>query len=276
VACASPGNCATGDVSVAATGGGQPIVASENNGTWTPAVEVPGITALPGAATPTSASVSFVSCGATGDCTLIWNVFSGPARGDISVEKNGVWGQPQQVPGQPAGSTSNLVSVACATASPGTCVVGGRAGRPGIFILTEHAGVWGTPKAIPGLKTLSGDRGVDPAGIACSTAGNCVLGGSYGLPSRHDHSSAWTATEKNGTWSSAQHPAGLAALDKGPNSAVESVSCGAPGYCAAVGYYTPTTPDTVDGIRAFLASRVNGTRQQAQPEPGLSISPAGG
>ena len=63
VSCASAGNCAAGGFY---SNGGQAFVASEVNGTWRAAIEVPGTAALnQGGAARTDS----VSCGSAGNCS---------------------------------------------------------------------------------------------------------------------------------------------------------------------------------------------------------------
>jgi hypothetical protein len=57
-------------------------------------------------------------------------------------------------------------------------------------------------------------------------------------------------TETNGTWGTALEVPGTAALNKGKAGRVNSVSCGAPGNCAAGGFYT----DAFHNQQAFVVN----------------------
>src|SRR5215467_12364624 len=65
VSCASAGNCAAGGYYTDRSGHFQAFVASERNGTWRTAVEVPGTGALNKGG---NASVFSVSCASAGNC----------------------------------------------------------------------------------------------------------------------------------------------------------------------------------------------------------------
>jgi len=66
VSCASPGNCAAGGTYTDGSGYIQAFMASEVNGRWRPAIEVPGTGKLNKGGGP--ASVNSVSCASPGNC----------------------------------------------------------------------------------------------------------------------------------------------------------------------------------------------------------------
>jgi hypothetical protein len=66
VSCASAGNCAAGGQYRDSSKHFQAFVASEVNGTWRAAIEVPGTAALNGGG---HAEVDSVSCGSAGNCS---------------------------------------------------------------------------------------------------------------------------------------------------------------------------------------------------------------
>jgi len=68
-----------------------------------------------------------------------------------------------------------------------------------------------------------------------------------------------------GTWGTAKELPGLAALNKGGNATVYSVSCPLPGNCGAAGTYT----DGADQLQAFVANQTNGTWGKAIEVPGI-------
>jgi hypothetical protein len=78
---------------VPAAGGHQPFVVSERNGVWGQAIQVPGL----GTLTVQLAYVWSVSCASPGNCAAggAWEGIDTPQRqGFVTVERNGVWGQP--------------------------------------------------------------------------------------------------------------------------------------------------------------------------------------
>jgi hypothetical protein len=75
----------------------------------------------------------------------------------------------------------------------------------------------------------------------------------------------------SGSWGDAVEVPGIAALDSGVDSGLNSVSCASPGNCSAGGYYTDDNDTS-----AFTVSEVNGTWGQAMAVPGLATLNAGG
>jgi hypothetical protein len=75
-----------------------------------------------------------------------------------------------------------------------------------------------------------------------------------------------------GPWTSAIEVPGLAALNASGRAEVQSVSCGAPGSCVAVGSYL----DGSDHLRGFLVSQQDGAWGNAIEVPGLATLSAAG
>ena len=134
-------------------------------------------------------------------------------------------------------------------------VLGAGAARvPGL----AHAGAWDIMRQVPGSVAVSPAALVS---VSCASVGNCSAGG-YGYRGRA--AEPLVVVEKNGIWGSAQvvAPGGLPA----PVQAVTtSVSCAAPGSCAAGGYY-----QTVSNSYAFVVSENHGTWDRAERVPGLA------
>src|SRR5260221_9205537 len=86
------------------------------------------------------------------------------------------------------------------------------------------------------------------------------------MPSTTPVSTPAAAVRAAGWWGRAIAVPGLAALNKGRNGEVLSVSCAAPGSCAAGGDYGNhgNNPYDVTTRRAFVVSEVNGTWAAAQ------------
>jgi hypothetical protein len=102
IACTAPGGCvASGNY----TDTGQAVqgwVATEKNGTWGNAIEIPGLAALNKFH---NVGVARVACAATGSCVAFGNYQSGPGDDNpkitafIASETKGVWGNATQLPG---------------------------------------------------------------------------------------------------------------------------------------------------------------------------------
>src|SRR5215469_16119773 len=68
-----------------------------------------------------------------------------------------------------------------------------------------------------------------------------------------------------GTWGTAKELPGLAALNKGGDATVYSVSCPSPGNCGAAGTYV----DGASKLQAFVANQTNGSWGKAIEVPGI-------
>src|SRR5258707_1004080 len=157
VSCASAGNCAAGGVyrdrSRHSPAGG----ASQVNGRWGTAIEVPGTAALDAGVI---AEVTSVACASAGNCAAAGFYHDGSSiysLAFVASQRNGRWGTAIEVPGtaalNPAGDT-RVSSVACAPA--GNCTAGGSYGGPP----GTHPGAVARPPARPrGTVALNPGRG---------------------------------------------------------------------------------------------------------------------
>jgi hypothetical protein len=171
----------------------QAFVASEQNGRWGMAIEVPGIAALnPGH----YAEVSTVSCASAGSCAAGGDAASsapnlnggGHQQGFVVSESNGAWGMAIAVPGLGALNThgdARVESVSCA--SPGNCTAGGNYdGDPSYgdgygkgYVVSEKNGAWSRAINVPGLRALHAGQYSDVKAVSCASPGNCAAGGLY-------------------------------------------------------------------------------------------------
>jgi hypothetical protein len=100
--------------------------------------------------------------------------------------------------------------------------------------------------------------------VSCASDGNCVVVGHY-----TDATGRWQpffGEEKDGTWQNTSTVPGIAALDVGHFSDLQSVSCASAGNCAAIGFYT----DASGTGQVFTIDEVNGTWGSAAKLPGPS------
>jgi hypothetical protein len=90
---------------------------------------------------------------------------------------------------------------------------------------------------VPGLAALDKDgRPTAVNAVSCVPAGGCAIGGYYA--DRSHRRQGFVATEDNGKWTKPIPLPGLAALNTGGFAEVGSLSCPAPGNCAAGGFYS--------------------------------------
>src|SRR5215472_2288644 len=129
VSCSSAGDCAAGGQYTDRSGHAQAFVASERNGTWHKAIEVPGTAALnAGADQARGADVTSVSCSSGGNCAAGggYDDRSGHGQAFVASERNGTWRKAIEVPGTAAlnvGGSAVVDSVSCGLA--GNCAAGG-------------------------------------------------------------------------------------------------------------------------------------------------------
>jgi hypothetical protein len=183
VSCASAGNCSAGESYRGRSGALQAFVASERNGRWGKAIEVPGLAALNAGRL---ASVSSVSCASAGNCGAggSYRDGSGAFQAFVASERNGRWGKAIEVPGSGAlntGGNAVVNSVSCGSA--GNCAAGGRyvdgSGGFSAFVASERNGRWGKAIEVPGSGALNTGGHAVVYSVSCGSAGNCTAGGSY-------------------------------------------------------------------------------------------------
>jgi hypothetical protein len=127
-----------------------------------------------------------LSCPAAGNCLL--GGFTGTNVPVTETQHNGIWAQPQTIPGMAAinaGHQANVSALYCT--APGQCVAGGLgAVPPGDalsqgWLATEANGRWGKAFVVPGISTLEkpGQGPSELYAFACWDTAQCVAGGYY-------------------------------------------------------------------------------------------------
>jgi hypothetical protein len=192
VSCSSAGNCAAAGGYADGHGRRQGFVASEANGVWGRAIEVPGLAAL--SKGRRGAGTSSVSCASARNCAAVGGYVDGKghAQGFVVTKRRGVWGRAIEVPGLAAlntGGDGRVVWVSCPSAGNCAAVGGytdGRGHGQG-FVVTERQGAWHRAIKVPGLGALNsgGDAGV--RAVSCASPWSCVAGGYYAKRSGHLH-----------------------------------------------------------------------------------------
>ncbi len=271
VACGSAGNCAAGgfySYAEPAYDRVAPFVATERGGRWGKAVDLQA-----------DGEVYSMSCASGGNC-LAGGSAAGPDEyyanhnAFFIEERAGHWGRLSPVPGLRALKhvDSWISSVACPSA--GNCAVGGgyddRSGHQQAFVADERNGRWGMAMQVPGLGALNAGGSADLS-VSCGSAGNCAAGGYY--RDGDGHYQGFVAVERSGRWGRAIEVPGLGVLNKGDRAAVNSVSCGSAGNCAAGGTYDGgvVPPKRSGRLRGFVAAERNGRWGRAIQVPGLAV-----
>jgi hypothetical protein len=253
------GNTAKAALDVAAqpgaVGGWSPIqqLGGVSNGT------VPGVTAL--------------SCPATGDCVAAGTVADGTGTGIyVAAESGGNWGSARELAGAgvvdfTAGKSGTAVN-ALSCAADGDCVLGGTyedaSGDYHAIVAGEQSGKWTSATEVPGSAALNAGGKAQVTSVSCTGPQDCAVGGWYtdgGFKQQ-----AFVVGETNGVWGNAAEVPGTAALNTLGKAAVTSLSCTAPGNCAAVGWYS----DSTTGRQAMIVTESGGTWGNARQAPGTA------
>jgi hypothetical protein len=280
VSCWAVNNCAAGGYygySDAVTPPHRRVfVASERNGRWGKAEEVPGLAALN---TGGNAQVASVSCAPGGYC-VAGGYYTENTHGVDSSQAfvvtavKGRWRAAVEVPGTAAldagGGFAKVTSVSCPAA--GSCAAGGYYAdsrhQVRAFVVSQQKGSWHAARRLP--VPVAGIGGDGFGSLSCWSAGNCAAGGGRSISGGLR---AWVVSERNGVWGKPGQVPGLAALNTGHASFVNSVSCTRGGYCAVGGYYTlpAAGPDNPAYDSPFVASGRNGRWRAAVAWPASPV-----
>src|SRR5712692_2072473 len=200
---------------------------------------------------------------------LGWVLLAGAAPAVAGVPSAGAGGCDKaiEVPGTAAldkGGFAEVESVSCAAA--GGCAAGGRFSPFGhfqAFVVTRAGGRWRKAIEVPGTAALDKGGFAEVRSVSCAAAGSCAAGGQY---QAFGHQQAFVVSEAGGRWRKAIEVPGTAALNKGRDAAILSVSCAAAGSCAAGGFYI----DGSGNEQAFVVSEAGGRWRKAIEVPGTA------
>jgi len=263
LSCAAAGDCSAGGQYTARHGQFQAWVATERDGVWGTAIEVPGSARLDVAG---GADIGTMSCTKPGDCTAggeygVAGFSGGASQALVVTERNGVWGRAMEVPrtgrlnylGQ-----AEVESVSCA--APGDCSAGGyyldRHDNQDAFVVTQHGGRWGKAAEVRGPARLIAGGGAIES-VSCARVGYCSAGGDL-------NGEAIVVAQRGGRWGRAAEVPGSARLNTADDAEIESVSCAAPGDCSAGGYYSSGNYNS----QAFVVTERRGRWGKAIEVPG--------
>ena len=163
-----------------------------------------------------------------------------------------------------------LTVAAVAAVGVASLATGSAAARTGAVAASLGSQVWGTAEEVPGTAALNRGGFAVITSVSCAAAGNCSAGGDYRDSS--GHTQAFVVSQVSGTWHTAIEVPGTAALNRGGDAVVTSVSCAAAGNCSAGGHYQDSS-----GRQVFVVSQVNGTWHTAIEVPGTAaLNESGG
>ncbi len=247
LSCSTQGNC---------TAGGKyqvpgpndmffnPFAATERSGHWSKAVVI-----AQNVNVHHQGFLSALSCTGTGDCEAVGSAAtsSGP-QGFVISETDGIWGPGRIVPGSPSGSFQlGAAAYTIWCSAPGFCQAGGYAkaasgGSSGTsvdaYVVTEHAGHWGTLVHV--AQSLNTDGSAATDSLSCSSYQNCVAIGWYQHHvSLTSYVEDFVTVERHGHWSTAANlPGTSAGADNNYANGVSctgSLDCGIAGQLSLVG-----------------------------------------
>lgn len=254
--CTSSGNCVSGGSFTDGSQSQQAFLSQESDGVWSSATVIARALNVGG-----SAQIMAISCPAAGSCTAV-GFYSDVAEARhtfVISQVNGTWGYPTEVPDFTSLKTqdaSEMSTLFCTTST--TCVGVGiylenSIGIAQPIVFSETKGVWATPVEAPGSASFNPNGLAVVDLLACPSTSTCVASGVILMLSPLSIE-PFLITENNGAWASPEAVPGMSALSRQSIAVVESLSCGAPGDCTAVGEYT----DAVGGSQAFVINEVAG------------------
>jgi D-alanine-D-alanine ligase-like ATP-grasp enzyme len=121
-------------------------------------------------------------------------------------------------------------------------------------------GTWGNAMQVAAGLNQGGEAQLNS--VSCASAGNCSAGGYY--TNNAEQTQAFVISQANGAWGRAEEVPGSAALNRGWNAEVSSVSCVSAGNCAAGGRYQ----DRSTRRHVFVVTETNGVWGRAEEVPG--------
>ncbi|MDG1266701.1 MAG: hypothetical protein P8O03_10310 [Ilumatobacter sp.] len=204
------------------------------------------------------AQIFSVSCSEPGECAAAGYYTDAAGRqGFVVTRTGGIWRDAEPIPALKAlngGNRAEAYSVSCAV--PGECAVTGYytggAGRQA-FVVTQTGGIWRDAEPIPGIAFLNGGDKAESYSVSCAAVGECAATGVY--RDNNAKNQGFVVSQTNGEWGNAEPIPGLEVLNEGVmgTAAGASVSCAAPGECAATGWYTDFS-----GQQGFVVSQTGG------------------
>jgi hypothetical protein len=190
LSCASAGNCvAAGQFFryVAPAASTQAFEATEKNGAWSSAVEVPGTAGLNVEGVALVTSVSCAPAGGPLNCALggRFQDKTGHAQAFVDLLKKGAWQKASAIAtAHNLGGYAQVSTVSCPTA--GNCAAGGyyltAAGssqKYEAFLVSLEGFAWKPVEEVPGTNALNAGMTAHVNTVSCPSVGFCAAGGFY-------------------------------------------------------------------------------------------------
>ncbi|HEX3493698.1 MAG TPA: hypothetical protein VHU92_30450 [Streptosporangiaceae bacterium] len=193
LACGAPGDCLAGGTYNDPQGDRLTFVASQVNGTWGNAQQLPGMTAL---AQFGDGEVDTVACASAGNCIAggiagVDNGYdvNGGGQAFVASQTSGTWGKAEVIPGTArlnSGADGGTVTLSCPRA--GACTAAGYYGvgqndnkvyNLELFVDSQNAGKWGKAEEIPGTGALNSGQWAFMGQVSCPAQDQCSATGVY-------------------------------------------------------------------------------------------------
>jgi hypothetical protein len=210
-------------------------------------------------------------------------------------ESNGVWHKAHVISGTATlGRSENATINAISCASPGNCSAGGTfvdgtglsrsefLGDEGLttaFVVDEIRGTWHSAHALAGIVAPRNVEDATISFLSCASAGNCAAAGRFGSvpcadgdddcvlagsPYTRQFQKSFVVNEVQGVWGS---PQWLRGANRGEYPNLNGLSCGAPGWCTAVG--VSLSPSGLQ--EGFVANETKGRWAPSVLFPGVAL-----
>ena len=254
ISCPSAGACVAAGEYTDSTHHVQVFVVRMSTGIWQNALEIPGTSTLNLGG---DAAVNSISCASADNCSLVGSYADAANRPQAfaAVDQLATWHLAAEVPGTAAlnvGGDAALSSVTCS--SLGRCAAVGHyldaKGHRQAMVVDEVSGVWQNAAAMPASSTLNVGGSATALDVACATAGNCVVVGSY--TDGAGRTQALVDQEVGGTWLNAQQSPSSQSLNVGGVARLTTVACAHAGTCSAGGYYSSSASSTESLVDVYV------------------------
>jgi Bacterial Ig-like domain (group 3) len=258
LSCASAGNCvAAGQYFryVAPNVSTQAVEATEKNGAWSAAAEVPGTGSLNADGLAVATSVSCAPSSGPLNCALggRFQDKNAHAQAFVDLLKNGGWQKASAIAtAHNLGGYAQVSTVSCPTA--GNCAAGGyyltaasSSQKYEAFLVSLEGFAWKPAEEVPGTNTLNAGMTAHVNAVSCPSVGFCAAGGFYSdghlggtLPFTVDGAvtqptatalSLSAATVKYGHEQSEKISVTVTPADAGPATGTVTVTAGKTGLC---------------------------------------------
>lgn len=274
ISCSAPGACVAVGTYETNAEVWEPMIAAEQGGHWTRAIEAPLPAGAPIAGQ--NAVLLSITCDGAGQCAAAGEyVDASGHQQSLLVSGSGDSWTAAPTPSAPgdANSDPNIIPSSISCADTGECAAVGTYINPlqnslGL-LLDETDGQWGdgTGAALPANAAPAGtvgDQTVVLSSVACPQAGSCTAVGWYF--DNDENGQGLLVSQSGGSWQPGVEvtlPANAVGGLEKQSAGLDWISCASLGNCLATGVYT----DIGYNSQGLLVPEVNGTWQAGVESP---------